>query len=324
MIIRLLSDNSNYNREMRETVLPFLEEKRKKGSFEASPGENIYFEYYCANNPKGTIIMLHGFSESVDKFRETAWYFLQSGYHVWQMEHRGHGRSYRCVKDPFLVQIKDYRNMLEDLRYFVQKIVMPAKTTGDRPLYLYAHSMGGGLGACYLERYPDDFSKAILSSPMLEIDAGGIPVVLMRIFAGAMIPAGRGDMPLPGSSGYKSEPDFENSCSNCLTRYSWYHSYTNAHPLFQTCEVSIQTALQFLKITKEATNPKNCQRVKADVLLLQAGKDSTVKPGGQEAFIRQIGKHGKLVRFENAKHEIYMGKNEDLESYFREIFTFLS
>ncbi|MBQ6321495.1 MAG: alpha/beta fold hydrolase [Lachnospiraceae bacterium] len=323
MNIRLLPDNDHYSLEMQEMVIPCLEERKRGGSFEAAPHEQIYFEYYRADNAKGTIVMLHGFSESVDKFRETVWYFLQNGYNVWLMEHRGHGRSFRCVKDPSLVHIPDYRSMLRDLRYFVSKIVIPAKTTRDKPLYLFAHSMGGGLGACYLERYPDDFSKAILSSPMLEIDASGIPVWLMRLFANANILLQKGDTPLPGSSGYQSDPDFENSCSNCLARYTWYHNYTNANPQFQTCVVSIQTALQFLKITKEATNPKNCERVKANVLLLQAGKDTTVRPGGQEAFIRQIGKHGRLVHFANAKHEIFMGQNADLEAYYREIFSFL-
>ena len=48
-----------------------------------------------------------------------------------------------------------------------------------------------------------------------------------------------------------------------------------------------------------------------------------VKPKGQERFIAQIGERGRLIRMKNAKHEIYLGKNEDLETYWHEILAFL-
>ena len=76
-----------------------------------------------------------------------------------------------------------------------------------------------------------------------------------------------------------------------------------------------QTARQFLKLTKTATSPKNCAKVQADVLLVQAGKDTMVNPGGQETFLRQIGSHGRLFRMDHAKHEIYLGTDADLQVY---------
>ena len=48
-----------------------------------------------------------------------------------------------------------------------------------------------------------------------------------------------------------------------------------------------------------------------------------VNPGGQETFIRQIGELGRIFRMENAKHEIYLGKDSDLEVYWKEILEFL-
>ena len=63
--------------------------------------------------------------------------------------------------------------------------------------------------------------------------------------------------------------------------------------------------------------------MKAKVLLLQAGKDYVVVNGGQDRFIGQI-RNGRKVVFPNAKHEIYMGQDSDLEVYWKSIMDFLA
>jgi alpha-beta hydrolase superfamily lysophospholipase len=86
---------------------------------------------------------------------------------------------------------------------------------------------------------------------------------------------------------------------------------------------TVRTAKEFLKIAKTATDPQNCQKVKAKVLLFQAGQDHTVRPGGENRFIEQIGERGQMVRIEKAKHEIYRCNNEDMELYWDAIEKFL-
>ena len=314
--------STHYASEMNEKVLPYLQERRAEGNFEAVPGQEICYTHYRADAPKATVVMVHGSTEGVEKFREMVWYFLREGFSVWQIEQRGHGYSYKTVTDHSLVQIEHYRDLIRDLRYFTKKIVKKDPESAGMPLYLYGHSMGGGVSACYLERYPDDYSKAVLSSPMLELDSGNIPVWAMSAFAKLMITLGKGASYLPGAVPYQKEPDFEHSCSNCPERYSWYHEFTNENPQYQTCAVSLQSALEYLRITQEAVREANVGKIRADILLCQAGKDDVVKPAGQEKFIALLKDRGRLVRFEDAKHEIYMGKDEDINRYLREIFAF--
>ena len=174
--------DKEYRNAMQQTVLPFLNAQKEKGSFARVSGQNLNYEHFPAlpgnAAPAGDIVMVHGFTENISKLYETAWYFLNSGFRVWLLQQRGHGASYRTVKDPSLVHIRNYKDLVEDLHYFVAEIVRPALAAeaaaaggAGSPLYLFGHSMGGGVSALYLERYPDDFKKAILSSPMLEISA---------------------------------------------------------------------------------------------------------------------------------------------------------
>ena len=322
MNIKLIKED-NYVQQMENVVLPYLKERCTDGFFERVKGENIYYRIFRSDISSADLVLVHGFTEGADKFNEVIYYFLQAGFNVWQIQQRGHGKSFREVKDTSLVHISDYRALVEDLHYFVEDIVKKNRTDAKRPLYLYGHSMGGGVSALYLETYPDDFQKAILTSPMLELDSGSIPVWVANIYAGIMTALGKGTNYMPGNKPFSPEPDFENSCSNCRTRFDYWFAQTVKRPEYQTCASSIVTAKQFLILTQKATDQKNCARVRTPFLLFQAGNDNMVKPGGQETFVSQTGKNGRLVRMESAKHEIYLCSDEDLEKYWKEILDFL-
>ncbi len=313
----------NYAADMKDKVRPFLAGRKESGFWGRTPGQKLYFEHFRADEPKGSVVMVHGFTEAIEKFYETAYYFVSSGYHVWLHQQREHGKSFRSTEDPALINIDNYGDLILDLHAFVTKKVKKDPGTNGLPLYVYAHSMGGGVGGCYLERYPDVFDKAILSSPMMEISSGSTPVWAAVGFAKTMIRAGKGKDYMPGAAPFSGEPDFKNSCSNCRERYDYWFRIQKEHPEYQMCVSAICTAYEFLRITKEVTSPKNCSRVKTPVLLFQAGRDHVVMPGGQDKFISQIGRFGKKVVLPEAKHEIYMGRDEDLEVYWEEIFDFL-
>ena len=326
--------SAGYAQTMDNEVLPYLAARRQSGTFERKKGEPLYYEHFTADLPVATLVLVHGFTEGIDKFRETVFYFLTAGYHVWIFQQREHGKSFRSTGDPDLICIRDYQDLVEDLHAFVTTVVKKPqdKTQGDTrkrlqeelPLYLFGHSMGGGVSACYLEQYPDDFSKAVLSSPMMALHSGGMPVWAGAAYAKLSILTGRAAAVLPGSLPFSGKPDFENSCTNCRERYEYWFREQKARRENQMCLTAVATAYQFLRLTRFVTDPKNTQRVKADVLLLQAGKDTMVAPGGQEKFIHQIGSRGKLVRFPDAKHEIYLGKDETLMRYWKEILAFLT
>ena len=139
----------------------------------------LYYELYPQETQKGTIVISYGFTESCLKYHELIYYFYLQGYQVAIMDHRGHGKSMREVEDHTIVHIGLFSRYVKDLHRFVKTVVKPMAK--DLPLYLYAHSMGGCIGAFYLEQYPEDFAKAVLNAPMLGVNLGGVPSWAARV-----------------------------------------------------------------------------------------------------------------------------------------------
>lgn len=192
-----LIDEARYDAEMDATVLPALQACMTEGWMEPAtvdwegkalpklerPGRLHYYRYDARTFDalreegasgvfRGTIVISHGFTEFGRKYSEMVWYFLLAGYSVCVFEHRGHGHSAHDMSNPSLVWIDDWRRYVADFATFAQTVGREAADGG--PMYLYCHSMGGGIGAAALERYPSLFDKAVLSAPMIA------PVVACR------------------------------------------------------------------------------------------------------------------------------------------------
>ena len=158
-----------------------VDENKKEYTFKGKDGLDIYCESHIVENSKATIVILHGLCEYLPSYDEMVYYFNKMGYSTFGLEHRGHGRSGRLGCDNSQVNVIDFEDYIYDINLFVNDIV---KANVNNDLYLYSHSMGGLLAARYLEEYPDDFKKGILSAPMLGIKVGSFPTVVVKAFCG--------------------------------------------------------------------------------------------------------------------------------------------
>ncbi|HEV8689846.1 MAG TPA: alpha/beta fold hydrolase, partial [Ideonella sp.] len=113
----------------------------------------------------------NGRTETYLKYKELAFDLARARYSVYIHDHRGQGMSPRLFTDADAHDkghVERFDDYVEDLHAFVGQVVRP-----EQPgrLFLLAHSMGGGIAARYLQKYPDTFTAAALSSPMLEPNA---------------------------------------------------------------------------------------------------------------------------------------------------------
>lgn len=174
---RFFINEDTYEKEMIENILPFLETHKTNGTFSSQDGTALYYEQYLLPEPKAHVIMLHGFTENVQKYKEPIYYFLKQGYSVSLLDHRSHGYSERQSDDIYQVHIDSFEDYVQDLHTFLTDVVTK---DSDLQYFLYAHSMGGAIGSRYLELYPETFTAAVLSSPMMAIDTGNVPELLSK------------------------------------------------------------------------------------------------------------------------------------------------
>ena len=329
--------DAEYSESMQNVILPYVERMRLGGEafFERVPGQPIRYERFRTDQTdengrsKGEVVLFHGYTEGITKFYECIYYFLKEGYDVSMMEHRGHGRSYRMISDRFKVLLPSEKDMLEDMHYFVTEIVGKDAGSGQgrKALYLYGHSMGGGLGARFIEEWPEVFDRAILTSPMLALNNGNTPKWLMVLAAKIIIAAGKGEQLIPGSVPFNPEDkegDYDGSSATSRERYAWYHSFQLSHPDYQTSATTWITALTFFRITKAVTAASKCAAVKCPVMLFQAEDDNMVGADGQERFMARIPAGlGRMKKIPGSRHEIYRSSSDVLEKYWPAVFDFL-
>ncbi len=307
---------------MQEVVYPYIESHKESGYFERLPGKKLYYEHIRAEEEKAEVVLLHGFTEWIPKYYETVWYFTRMGISVWLMEQEGHGFSYREVEDPSLVYIEDHKGLIEDAHYFLTEIVRGGKKAKG-PQFLFGHSMGGGVSALLLETYPEDFDFAILNSPMMEIDNGGIPVWVAKALTFVLRLVGKKKASLPGAGPFDPNQKFEGLFTYCKERFDYDLERQIPEERYHTCSPAVNTAAEFLKITQNAGAEENVKKIRAKVLLFQAGEDGVVLPGGQDLFMERLGDKGKKVILPKARHELYREKDEILPVYWSEIETFV-
>lgn len=306
--------------EMSGRIEPYLESVMTAGTFQSFDKSVIAYRNYMNENSDGCIVISHGFSEFGEKYNEMVYYFLKGGYSVFLMEHRGHGNSARFIDNPSKVHVKSYIEYAKDMRFFMQKIVLPQ--TQGKPHYLFGHSMGGCIAAMYLEKYPGMFDKAIFSSPMLQVNFGKCPSPVARPLVRYYSVTGRGGEYVFGGHDFDGVYSFTDSSSKSEARYEYTFKKRMDNIEYQTYGATFLWVKAGTEAAQKVRKRKNVRRIKIPVLIFQAGADTLVKPRGQEKFASYC-KNAELVHVAKAKHEIFNELTPVRNSYYEKIFSFL-
>lgn len=298
-----------------ETIVdPFLKEYEKPFILLANDGNPISGTVYRLPSSKGTIMISHGFTESQKKYREMIYYFLKEGYNVCVHDHRNHGHSRTSLDKA--THIENFQEYVDDF----YAVVRNELNTLPKPYYVFAHSMGGLIASTFIEQYPNVFEKAILSSPLFEVNRGGAPYGVVKNIARGLCLAGKGKDLLPGQGVFNENENFEGSASTCYQRYLTYFKCQLDDPYLQSGGSTSRWVYEIFKACESIK--KKCSSIQIPVLLFQADQDDFVFPEGQDTFISTI-QNGHLIFVPGSKHEIYLSDDATMRSYVYKIFEFL-
>ncbi len=132
--------------------------------FDAPDGARLRAAHW-PNGARGTVLLLNGRGEFMEKYREPIGELQGRGFAVWTMDWRGQGGSSRQLSNPLAHHVNHFDEYLGDLDLLIDRHVLPS--LNGRPLVIMAHSMGGNLAARTLARRPELFARGILCSPMI-------------------------------------------------------------------------------------------------------------------------------------------------------------
>lgn len=253
---------------------------------------------------RGTVLLLNGRTEFIEKYFEPVAELRARGFAVWTMDWRGQGLSSRLLPDPLLHHAERFDDLLDDADRVLDRLVLPGLAG---PLVLMGHSMGGHLGARLLARRPAAFDRAILCAPMIGFLRGG-PVVqrLARLLAHVTCrwPA-QAERLAPGARrDSRRDVAFEgNRLTGCPDRYAAHKALLHVMPDVALGGVTwgwIRAALNSVAVLGL---PASMRRITMPVLVALAGDDTVVDNHAMRRFAAGL-PLATLVEFPGARHEL--------------------
>ena len=163
---------------------------------------------------RGTICIVPGRSEYIEKYFEVVADLRRRGYAVAIMDLRGQGGSARKLSNPRKGHVVGFTEYDRDLAIFMRDIVMPSCPA---PFIALGHSLGGNILLRSAQAEDSPFARMVLVSPMIAIHEAALrnPVAVVRSYAEAACLAGMATAYVKGGSDTPEEmADF---ASNNLT-----------------------------------------------------------------------------------------------------------
>lgn len=162
----------------------------------AKDGRKLRAVHAIPNSPKGTVVLLCGRGDFIERWFETIGDFLRRGFAVATFDFRGQGGSQRVVVDRYRDGLRNFSEYDDDFASFMTQVVLP---DCPPPFFAVGHSTGGLILLRALTRRTW-FERAVLSAPLLGVDVGIWPMPLVRFLCSFLPKIGLGRLFLPGQS----------------------------------------------------------------------------------------------------------------------------
>lgn len=316
--INVIEEN-DYLNIMSAQVEPYLEKRRSDGFYSSSDGRQLHYEAYEKLLCRGNVVVLHGFTESAEKFREISYYFRKAGYSVFVPDLRGHGKSHRDSDNSLRVDIDSFDTYANDLDAFIQKVVMPASK--DKDIYIYSHSLGSTVALLYMMQHPRTVKKAVLSSPMI-CGNMGMPTAVAGTVAKALCGLGGKKIPAPGRCVFDKNQAVENSDATSRARFEYYHNKRVWESLYQTSGPSFSWVSASLVARDKILSDANIRRLSAHMLIFKPEEDRQLLGEYTDKFAEKA--NIKIKDVKSSRHEIFMSGDDTLKWYMEEILEFFA
>ncbi len=273
------------------------------GMLETADGQSIRYARFAARKRpvKGTVILLHGRNECIEKYFETIGDLAERGFMVATIDWRGQGGSSRMLRDPSKGYVDDFRSYVSDLELFFEEIVLP---DCRGPFYVLAHSTGSLVALLATPNLVNRVRRMVLVSPFLALENKGRPMRSIAIVARALTFLGLGSLYMPGGSRSRIPAPF---ASNVLTtdhgRYTRNVRLYEARPDLGLGGPTIAWIDAACRAIARVTDPDFIASIRIPALLVSAGADAVVSNHAIEDYALRM-RCGSMIAIDGARHEI--------------------
>lgn len=251
---------------------------------------------------RGTVVLLGGRSEFIEKYSETIDEIAQRGYAVYTLDWRGQGLSDRLLPNRYKGFVHSYEDYLTDLTGFMEMIVQPRAVA---PIVVLAHSMGAHIALRYMHDMPGLVAKAVLTSSLVDIAASGLSKALIKRIVGWISTAGFRECYATHTQDF--DPAKKRFANNRLTsdldRFHHVNKLLADEPGLAIGGVTFGWLDAMFRSIEEIKTGGYAEGIMTPTLFIAAGDDAVVSIEAQKDFCRRM-PNGRMVTIPHARHEV--------------------
>lgn len=253
---------------------------------------------------RGTVCLVQGRTEYIEKYFETVADFQARGFAVATFDWRGQGGSHRLIRSSSVGYVDRFEDYWTDLKTFHAEILLP---DCPPPFYLVGHSMGGLASLYAATRDRMMFDRMFLSAPMVSLHGMEHSLAGWGAFAETLSFLGLGNVPLkrrgdrrPNEAGF-----LDNPLTSDLLRYTRMVDTIRADDSLYIGSPSFRWLATAMKAMVEANREDFPGRLQIPLLVLAAARDTIVSTSALEQLGLRL-RNGRHMVIAGSKHELFM------------------
>lgn len=253
---------------------------------------------------RGTVCLVQGRTEYIEKYFETVADFQARGFAVATFDWRGQGGSDRLIRNRSVGYVDRFDDYWTDLKTFHAEILLP---DCPPPYYLVGHSMGGLASLLANTRDRMLFDRMFLSAPMVSLHGMEHAIAGWGAFAEALSFCGLGSVPLkrrgdrrPVEAGFVGNP-----LTSDMLRYLRMVETIRADDGLYIGSPSFRWLAAAMRAMVEANREDFAGRLQIPLLVLAAARDTIVSTPALEQLGLRL-RNGRHMVIAGAKHELFM------------------
>ncbi|HWU61234.1 MAG TPA: alpha/beta hydrolase [Ensifer sp.] len=290
-----------------------------EGTFRTHDGIDLRYAVFKGKTspPKGTVVLLPGRSEPIEKYAETITDITNAGLWVATFDLRGQGGSPRLLKNKRLGHVRRFSDYQKDLDAFFEQIVLP---DAKLPFFLVAHSTGGLIALASARRLANRVERIVVSAPFLGLASTRPSPRMVRFVAGLMCLIGL------GGRASRKDADYSKFEGNAVTsdpvRFARNQAIFDAHPELTLGPPTWRWVHECLKAGRKVASPTYLQSITVPTLILGPTADRVASYPEIERMSRYF-RAGKLIPINGSEHEVFQEAEKYRAQAMAALFAFI-
>jgi lysophospholipase len=272
------------------------------GYFQTFDGMKLRYAVFRSGSqvPTGTVVLLPGRNEPIEKYLETIRDLNAMGLWVAAMDWRGQGGSPRLLKSrPRRGHARRIRDYERDLDLFLEQIVLP---DAKLPFFILGHSMGALIALKAAPRLANRIERMVLVSPFVGAAGLGIPNWLLKLLAKTATLFGFGWMQFSRDT-LLNRPFKDNTVTSDPARFARNQAIIQTHPKLGIGPPTARWISVMIETIEDVMTMDHLRKIEVPCLVIAPSSDQIVPYERLEELSRKF-RAGKLLTIPGSQHEV--------------------